>query len=50
MLAAWWSQLWPNLAADVLLGAPAFVHLHLRLNRHHAELTRRDQLADVDIH
>jgi len=32
-LAAWWSAIWPNLVASVLWAAPAFVHLHMRLNR-----------------
>ena len=43
-LAAWWSAIWPNLVASALWAAPAFAHLHMRLNRQHdrirAELKR----------
>jgi hypothetical protein len=29
-----------NLVASAVLGVPAFIHLHRKLDRHHAELTK----------
>lgn len=34
-IAAWWSQLWPNLLASVLWAAPGFTINHILLRRHH---------------
>lgn len=33
-----------NLTASLILGLPAFWHLHRKLDRHHRELTRKDRM------
>lgn len=39
-ITAWWGQLWPNLLASVLWGAPGFTIHHV--------LTRRHVTAETD--
>lgn len=34
LLAGWWAAIWPNLAASVIWGAPAFTTHHVLMRRH----------------
>lgn len=34
LLWEWWIQVWPNLAASVIVWLPAFVVHHLRIKAH----------------
>lgn len=43
MSTFWQGYLWgvtQNFVASIILGVPAFLHLHAKLNRHHAEVMR----------
>lgn len=44
MLAHWWSAIWPNLAASLIWGTPAFITHHKLMRRHvdrrHEDLKR----------
>jgi hypothetical protein len=48
-VVSWLVSIAQNLAASLIWGVPAFVHLHMRLNRHHARI-RAELEAGSDHH
>jgi len=44
-IAAWWTQLWPNLIASLLWAAPGFTVHHLLMRRHVSTETAKQTKA-----
>lgn len=38
----WWTQLWPNIVADLLWALPGFTINHILLRRHHTTVVHQE--------
>lgn len=51
MSAFWQGYLWgvsQNFVASIIVGVPAFLHLHAKLNRHHREVMQNGTSASTE--